>query len=235
LLAALFAVPAFAASTGPATIGTILSDPGSGFTVQVTGTSGVSFGTITLVNDALSFTPAAFNSGVVTGPATNQMTGTITLLLQPGPNGVISSAWLNEIGDYWLNGSGTIGAAFQLVARNASGNINASQIIENTNTANTQGASPLGPTGAFNLTAWGLSGSVASGSPTGWQSTVNGDVIVTIQNNLFWSLASTQSGFIEKKDAGMTMDVTVVPLPAAAWLLLSALGGLGAVFRRRRT
>ena len=239
-LALLVSGSAVAANTGLAANGTSLSDAGSDFTVLVTNVSGPSFGTVTLINDALSFTPSAFNTGVLTGTTAGQLTGTITLLLTPtSADRLISGTTLNEIGDYWLDNSGGTaalsGASYQLIARNASGNISASQLIENTNTANTQGPSALGATGFGNATAWGLAGTLNGGAAGGWAPTTGSAVVVTIQNNLFWNIGAGNAGVIQKKDTGMTLNVLAapVPLPGSAWLLLSSLGMLAAVARRR--
>lgn len=239
-LALLACGAASAANVGPASTGTTLTDAGSDFTVLVTSATETSFGTITLINDALSFTPSAFTSNVVTGAAFGQLSGTINLLLTPtSPDRLISAATLNELGDYWIDNTGgtahEVGAAYQLVARNASGNINYSQVIENTQYANTQGASPLAVTGFGNFTAWGLAGSVAGGTAGGWAPAAGSAVAVTIQNNLYWNIGAGNAGFIQKKDTGMTLKVqaSTVPLPASAWLLMPGLGLLASFARRR--
>ncbi|MBT8421665.1 MAG: hypothetical protein KJP03_00945, partial [Gammaproteobacteria bacterium] len=61
------------------------------------------------------------------------------------------------------------------------------------------------------------------------------DVNANIQNNL--SATTTQaatSAMIEKKFGAIGIEVTVVPVPAAVWLFMSALGLLGSL-RMRRT
>jgi hypothetical protein len=239
-LALLACGAASAANVGPAATGTSLTDAGSDFTVLVTSATGTSFGTVTLINDALSFTPSAFTSNVVIGAGSGQLTGVITLLLTPtSADRLISATALKELGDYWLDNSGgtarMLGASYQLVARNASGNTNFSQVIQNTNSANTQGPSPLAVTGFGNNTAWGLAGSIAGGAAGGWAPTAGSAVVVTIQNNLYWNIGAGNAGFIQKKDAAMTLNVqaSTVPLPASAWLLLPGVGLLASFARRR--
>ncbi len=168
---------------------------------------------------------------MVSGPVAAGVNGVITLVLRPKEQTTqIGSVRLQELGDYWLAdtapGGAAMNASFQLIARNETGDLTPSNTIANT------GA--LGATGLFNLTAWSLDGTVSSAPPGGWDSLPGGAVRVVIQNNLQWVLGAADTGLIQKKDSGMTLNVAVVPLPAAGWMLLSGLGALVLVARRRR-
>jgi hypothetical protein len=219
--------PAAASTTGNAVTGTVLVDPASAFSVEVTATSGLSFGTITLANDGLSLTPTSFQFGPQTG-GSGSTSGSITLLLTPTQGTTaISGLVLQELGDYWLQAasqtSSILGVNFNLQAGGAVAGSGHSNALQDT------GA--LGPTGTFNFTAWSLSGQLNAGGTGGWQLLAGGDVSLTLTNQIYWNLASTDSGFLEKKGAGVALDVMTstgpssppVPLPAAIWLFGLAL------------
>jgi hypothetical protein len=60
-------------------------------------------------------------------------------------------------------------------------------------------------------------------------------IAVSITNSLFaYSFAPGEQAFIEKTEATLTVGITAVPLPAAAWLFGSAMLGLMGVARRRK-
>jgi PEP-CTERM motif-containing protein len=66
------------------------------------------------------------------------------------------------------------------------------------------------------------------------------DVYIEYQTAVLAASASTKLEFLGRDDPGYVLldDVSVsttVPLPASGWLMLSALGGLGFVGRKRRT
>ncbi len=209
------ACAALASSTGAAASGTVLTDPTSLFDVTVTGTSGESFGTITLANNALSLTPTSFQLPFTSGPSSGTLPGAIDIRLTPKDgNTALTALALQELGDYWLDGAGgsTLGVRFDLSGGNAGGGASAVG----------QDSGALASTGLFGFAPWTLTGSLATGSaPSGWRSAPGGAVDLVLTNTIYWTLASTDSAFLEKKDAGVALQVsaTTVPLPGSAWLL----------------
>lgn len=209
---------ALAVTTGPAVSGTALSDPGSAFDVLVTGASGESFGSITLIDNALSLTPTNFQLPFTVGPSNGVLPGSIDIRLMPKDgNTVLTALALQELGDYWLDGSvgSTLGVRYSLSAGNVGGGQSAVQ----------QDSGPLAATGLFNFSPWLLSGSLATGTTAGtWQSAPGGAVDLVLTNTIYWTLAANDSAFLEKKDAGVALQVTTttVPLPGTAWLMAPA-------------
>ena len=218
---------AFASSTGLAVTGTVLSDATSAFDVVVTGTSGESFGTITLANNALSLTPTSFQLPFTTGPSAGTLPGAIDIRLTPKDgNTALTALALQELGDYWLDATAgsTLGVRFDLNAGNVGGG--ASAVL--------QDSGALASTGLFNFAPWTLTGALTAGSgASGWQPAPGGAVDLVLTNTIYWTLASNESAFLEKKDAGVALQVstTTVPLPGSAWLLAPAAVWL---IRRRR-
>jgi hypothetical protein len=209
---------AFAVTTGPAVAGTLLSDPSSSFDVLVTGASGESFGSITLIDNALSLTPTNFQLPFTFGPSNGVLPGSIDIRLTPkSGDTALTALALQELGDYWLDGSvgSTLGVRYNLSAGNVGGGQSAVQ----------QDSGALAATGMFNFAPWLLTGSLATGTTAGtWQSAPGGAVEFVLTNTIYWTLASNDSAFLEKKDAGVALQVTTttVPLPGTAWLLAPA-------------
>jgi hypothetical protein len=62
-----------------------------------------------------------------------------------------------------------------------------------------------------------------------------GNLLGVAPNGIFYAgFTGGTGGYANVQDILSFSDVAPVPLPAAVWLLLSGLGGLGAVARRRR-
>ncbi len=116
--------------------------------------------------------------------------------------------------------------------------------------------SALAELGAFNLDDPGISfiqdidatGPLSSTSPGGdgtWDLTTSLDFMtawamasnsarINIQNNLIATTTqAATTAWIQKKFQGLVIEVSIIPIPGAALLLLSALGGLAFTVRRR--
>jgi hypothetical protein len=87
------------------------------------------------------------------------------------------------------------------------------------------------PTGATMTKAWnGISGVVSAPNPVAFTDTFN-----NLQTGTYiLDVAGISSGTLGAAYVGQ-LNLAPVPLPAAAWLLVSGLGGVGLFTRRRKT
>ena len=133
-----------------------------------------------------------------------------------------------EFGDYYLSSGDT--------SVSASGRL---QVTSQTDTCppinfpcfdsevfNVAGLNTVGAT-----TDWSGGTTVDLANTAGWGS----DTLVTaqIQNNLSaTTLNEGELAWIQKKAGGVSLEISVIPIPAAVWLFGSALGALGWMKRR---
>ena len=183
----------------------------------------------TVAGDSLIFAPTTFRAESTNGaPSPVSAHATLSIQVQShSPSATdLGAATAREFGDYFISPPGSVSAVAQLGATNLQASdplASFQQDIEQTGTLTTAGAN-----------AWSLTTSVnfqqAWTKPT--------DLVqIDLQNDLLATTTANPSNpsdaWIEKKFAGMRVDVAVVPLPATLPLLLSTLGGVGALARRR--
>ncbi|NND54397.1 MAG: hypothetical protein HKN56_05430 [Gammaproteobacteria bacterium] len=188
------------------------------------------YGNGTVVGNSIFFAPTNFQAESLNGEGTVTEDQTLNVRVQVKDESTytITEVVLAEQGDYLLNGAGTsVDASARL------------QVTSNTTTcgffactdSEIDNVTGLGTTGA--LTEWQAFADIDLAETAGW--VFDTDVNANIQNNL--SATTTQaatSAMIEKKFGAIGIEVTVVPVPAAVWLFMSALGLLGSL-RMRRT
>ncbi len=180
----------------------------------------------TVVGDSLLFFPSTFRAQSNNGVGTVSVAGTVNFqIVAHSGNLALNTVAVSEFGDYFNtpDAGGSVSAVAQLGAINLmSTNPPASfrQDIAQTGLLTADGANP-------------------------WELVTNLDfrqvwlqpttrVQIDIQNNLSaTSVANFSESWIQKKFQGMVVDVQVVPLPAAFWLLASALGSLFGLSRWR--
>jgi hypothetical protein len=139
------------------------------------------------------------------------------------PGGEIVSIWAHEEGDYEINyAAGEVHGDLYLRARGLNNLLEPSLV--NTDAFDQVGA-------PFGLQQWAMDAAL---TPAATLAQLANNMTLTIQNTLSAftsnSTAGSELAWIEKK---LTLDITtVVPVPAAAWLLGSAFGLLGLVRRR---
>jgi hypothetical protein len=219
----------------------IVTLDGNGFIAKYDDTqSGLSlYGTPTLSGDGktILFTPTTFSAlssgtqGLVT------TTGTVVFDIFADNGLKVSTLQVFEAGDYQVirqNGANPAPAV------NIFGEARITNLFNGTATAiGSLAPSNLGVvcvTLACSATDWTASANVLT--PAGWNQSSGTRFL--LQNTLqAQSFAVGDSAFIQKKQSsttiGITVDTTPVPLPATLPLLLSGLGAMGAVGRRRRS
>jgi hypothetical protein len=90
-------------------------------------------------------------------------------------------------------------------------------------------AGPLTVQGA--LTEWTISSMIDLGDTAGWEQDTA--VMLQLENDLTADSNSPgDSALIQKKFGAFGVEVTIIPVPAAAWLFGSALALLGWIRRR---
>lgn len=84
----------------------------------------------------------------------------------------------------------------------------------------------------FEFRTAGQAGAVANGGSTGFYKSIA--LYQSTPTTVYALLNDASTSDKDYDDLVVRMDVAPVPLPAAAWLLLGGMAGLGAVARRRR-
>lgn len=194
-------------------------------------------GTATIVQNAIFFTPTNFKIRSRNGAGLRTRSVTLNIAIDViNPEFSMSQFFLEEEGDYGMDGESTsVGADGMLAITSATKTC--------TNTVNplfpgmpcrASNIFTAGDLSAQNtLTDWSASTFIDLADNPDWNS--DSSVVMTLQNNLYASsFENGELAFIQKKYAGVGIRVMPeVPVPAAVWLMGSALGVLGMIRRRR--
>jgi len=186
------------------------------------------FGSANVVGNNIFFLPTEFVASSVDDEGATSTFATINVVVESITEGFdMTQFMLLEQGDYRLDGrSASVTAAGMLAVTSLTQTCGGLFPCRESDIFNVEGLDTYGA-----MTDWEGSAMVDLTSNQNWGSDTK--VTMTIENRL--SATTLQLGdqaFIEKKFAGV--GITVVPVPAAVWLLGSALGGLG-LMRRRKT
>jgi len=173
------------------------------------------FGSGIVVGNTINFNPVNFRAEVIPGFGVDNATDTlnIDITVKNGSTFSLDKIVTTENGDYSLFGSGSFVSA-SLFTQVDSNNVAGAQNTELVQTGNITAPQD----GSTNL--WNLS------NMNDWDWEGETSITFTIQNNLTALAGDQEFAWIQKKDASIGIDVQVVPLPAAAWFMLSALTGL---------
>lgn len=182
------------------------------------------FGTPTVLNDSLYFTPTNFDVASLNGAGFNIANATINIKVTPKIGFDLDSVALKESGDYLLLGPGLKGVE-------ATGQLRAFGLSDPA-TLVTAGIVST-PTVATGLPTknWGAFAGIDLDTST-W---LPGDGInLSIENILLAYTSSPVSlAFIEKKFVGVSFIASPVPEPSNRSLMLSSLGLIGFLVHRR--
>jgi len=174
------------------------------------------FGTPTVTGDTLSFAPTAFAATALNAQGAALTEATLNVQVSARvPGAIVPGLRLDEGGNYLRDGE-TTEVAVTGELRVTGGPKEVSDPV--------QARSPFDETGP-SVSDWQA---LASVDLQAWDAN---EVLATLQDLLIArSLALGDIAFVQK----LGVDLTVVPLPPAAWLFGSALFGLAVLTRRRQ-
>ncbi|MBT8421666.1 MAG: hypothetical protein HKN56_05425 [Gammaproteobacteria bacterium] len=181
------------------------------------------YGTATVVGDSIFFQPTNFRAESLNGAGPVSVSEMLTVRVEV----LTAGFWLDEFalleqGDYFLNGAGA--------SVSAGGSFEVASNLSAFSDSNATSAGALATQGV--TTEWTIESNIKLTDTVGWFGDF--DVDVSIDNDLIAeTLASGEEAWIQKKFGGVGLSVTAVPVPAAAWLFMSALGMMGGLRRLR--
>ena len=181
------------------------------------------YGTATVIGDSIFFQPTTFRAESLNGAGPVSVSEMLSVRVEV----LTAGFWLDEFalleqGDYFLNGSGA--------SVSASGSFEVDSNLSAFSASNATSAGALVTQGV--TTEWTIDSYIKLSDTVGWFGDF--DVDVNIDNNLTAeTLALGEEAWIEKKLGAVGLTVTAVPVPAAAWLFMSALGMMGGLRRLR--
>lgn len=226
-----FIVLGFFTVTSNAAVVTLFGD-----NVSFTFDDSTLYGTGIVVGDSIFFQPTNFRAESLNGQGAVTASETLNITVEAiTENYKITDAIFAETGDYFLSGGDT--------SVSASGRL---QLTSQTTNCETPPPFPGFPPGTglctdaeiFNVggldtvgatTEWSGGTQISLADTLGWTE----DTLMTmqIQNNLSaTTLNNGEQAWIQKKLGGV--GLTVVPVPPAIWLFVSALGAMGWMRRR---
>ena len=211
------------------------------------------FGDPILTGDTLSFSPTNFDAEDPTAVNTDsQITrGVIKLNLIPDAGQRIDEVAVNESGDYALTSFGTsltrsqVFGSLRTQVKSPIGDPNASleTFVEKVFVDGDDGFITIFGDDADVADDWMMGTLIGDGSVSNdgalWEDVTGfGDIVeLQIENDLSADAISLEGGsataFIAKKDSTVELTVSTVPVPAAVWLVMPALGFLSTKIRRR--
>jgi hypothetical protein len=189
------------------------------------------FGTPSVIGDQIIFDPTTFVAKSLNGEGVVSTNATVNIVVDVMDGYVFDSASLAEAGDYFLWGSDSaVSVGGQLRVRDAANTLLATDSI-------TAG----GDFDIFNTPMcstphnWDASADVSLAGAE-WDGVTR--VVMKIENILNAYTDSNDTGplqaFIEKKEVGLSVGTSVIPIPAAVWLFGSGLLGLVGIARRKK-
>jgi len=203
----------------------------NGADVKFTYDNATLYGAGNVVGNTIFFTPSAFKAESTNGTSGTgglvQTSESLGITVEALSGSLVMSAFqLVEDGDYKLTGGGASVSAVGSLAIDSQTSTFSDSAAFNAGALTTSG----GPT------PWDAGATLFLSNTAGWNTDTK--VLMTLNNTLSaTSLAIGELALIEKKFSGtaigLTIDMTPVPVPAAAWLFGSALGLLG--WMRRKT
>ena len=180
------------------------------------------YGTPTVFNDSIYFTPVAFEATSLDGTGSGFSSSTINIKVTPKAGFDLDSVALIEHGDYLLLGSG---AAVYATGQLSVFDLAAPGVITTAGIA----SSPTTTTGS--LESWSAFSGVDLDTP-GW--VPGAGINLTIKNLLLATTASPGSvADISKTYVGASFDASPVPETSKSALMLAGIGLIGFVVHRR--
>lgn len=189
------------------------------------------FGAASVIDNSIFFLPTDFTAESLNGAGSQITNTTLNIEIEAITEGFnMTQFLLQEQGDYYLQGNGaSVSAGGQLGVTSLTSNcpdggLTVCRLTDTFNAGNLDTQNQL--------TGWDATAAINLNDLADWGNDTK--VIMTIENVLTArSLSQGDEAFIQKKIAGV--GITVVPVPAAVWLLGSALGGLGFMRRRKQS